>query len=278
MREYREVDEIKDLSTREIINRLESLGIKFEIERFKEQSRGYILAEQLVHDHYRPNFHMRDEDDIFVLFAIIELWNRLIPERINIEMIDDSMQEGYGFLENEEYEKAMEKWEETWKMIKALVPRKIRSVSGADEFIRYLLQNIFNWCQDFEMELGNAGGRNNLSYHTKRIDYCHDFCEIFPESDDSIILNMLRAEAESHVALGEVGIADSLFQKLVERFPHNTWGYVGWGDVYCDVLGYKNLVDYDKAEKIYRLGLSKCDEEKEVLRERLDDLKDMRKK
>ena len=50
MREYREVDEIKDLSTREIINRLESLGIKFEIERFKEQSRGYILAEQLVHD------------------------------------------------------------------------------------------------------------------------------------------------------------------------------------------------------------------------------------
>ena len=41
---------------------------------------------------------------------------------------------------------------------------------------------------------------------------------------------------------------------------------------------YKDLVDYDKAEKIYRLGLSKCDEEKEVLRERLVDLKDMRKK
>ncbi len=274
---YREFDEIKDLSTQEIIDKLKFLGIKFEIERFKEQSRGYIFAEQLVRDYYRPSFHMRDEDEGFVLFAIIELWNRLIPERINIEMIDDSMQAGYDFLENNVPEKAIEKWEETWKMIKVIVPRKIRSVSGADEFIQYLLQSIFNWCQDYEMELGNSG-RDNISNFRKRIDYCHEFCEIFPESNDSIIQNMLRAEAESHVALGEVGIADSLFQKLVKRFPHSIWGYVGWGDVYCDFLGYKNQVDYDKAEKIYRLGLVKCDEETEILHERIDDLKDMRRK
>jgi tetratricopeptide (TPR) repeat protein len=277
MRGYKEFYEIKDMSTLEIIDILKSLGIKFEIERFKEQSRGYIFAEQLVRDFYRPRLHMRDEDEGFILFAIIELWNRLMPERINIEMIDDVMQAGYEFLENDEREKAIEKWEETWKMIKVIVPREIRSVSDADEFIRYLLQCIYNWCQDFEEEFEEAG-LNNISYYQKRIDYCHEFCEIFPDSDDSIIQNMLRAEAESHFELGEVEIADNLFQGLVKRFPRSIWSYVGWGDTYCDFFHHKNLVDYDKAEGIYRLGLAKCDEDIEILHERINDLKDMRGK
>jgi hypothetical protein len=70
-------------------------------------------------------------------------------------------------------------------------------VSEADKFIPVLTQFIYNWCQDFEMELANAAVEDN-SYYANRIRYCQDFLRIFPNSDMSIIKNMLKAVNESH--------------------------------------------------------------------------------
>ena len=44
---------------------------------------------------------------------------------------------------------------------------------------------------------------------------------------------MKRAEAEAHFALGREAEGDRLFEALIERFPDNAWGYIGWGDVYA---------------------------------------------
>jgi hypothetical protein len=46
----------------------------------------------------------------------------------------------------------------------------------------------------------------------KRIKYCQNFIRIFPNSDESIIKNMLRAEAESYTELGDLEAAKKLFQ------------------------------------------------------------------
>ena len=88
-------------------------------------------------------------------------------------------------------------------MIISIVPPHIKSVEDADKFISGLTQSIFNWCQDFEMELANAAVED-ASFYLKRIKYCQDFCRIFPNSDESIIKNMLRAEAESRTELGDM--------------------------------------------------------------------------
>lgn len=55
-------------------------------------------------------------------------------------------------------------------------------ISEADKFIPVLTQFIYNWCQDFEMELANAAVEDK-SYYEKRIKYCQDFLRIFPDSD-----------------------------------------------------------------------------------------------
>ncbi|MGB7963916.1 MAG: hypothetical protein WCF12_13305, partial [Propionicimonas sp.] len=132
-------------------------------------------------------------------------------EKFNMEMIDDLIQDGYEDIDKQDSRVGIEKWEKAWNMIINIVPPQIKSVTDADKFIPVLTQSIFNWCQDFVMELANAALEDN-SVHMKRIKYCHDFCRIFPNSDESIIKNMLRAEAESYTELGDMETAKKLSQ------------------------------------------------------------------
>ncbi len=198
------LNKVRKMSTSEIIEKLESMHIDFEIERFKKQAQNYISAIQLAEDHYyTQNFQAKGQDEDFIWLAIIELWNRMIPEKWNMEMIDDLTQEGYEDIGKQNYIGGVEKWEKAWNMIISIVPPHIKSVTDADKFISGLTQSIFNWCQDFEMEFANAAVDDN-AFHMKRIKYCQDFCRIFPHSDESIIKNMLRAEAESRTELGDM--------------------------------------------------------------------------
>jgi hypothetical protein len=207
------LNKIRKMSTSEIIDKLESMDIDFEIERFKKQAQNQISAIQLAEDHYyTQDFHAEGKEEDFIWVAMIELWNRIIPEKYNAEMIDDLMQEGYEDIGKRNYITGIEKWEKAWNMMISIVPPHLKSVKDADQFIPGLTQFIFNWCQDFEVELGNAG-TGNKSFYLKRIKYCQDFRRIFPDSDESIIRNMLRAEAESYTELGDMEAAKKLLQE-----------------------------------------------------------------
>ncbi|MCG7848804.1 MAG: SEC-C domain-containing protein [ANME-2 cluster archaeon] len=267
-------DKLKKMSTNDIIVKLGSMNINFDIDQFKKQVEGYVCACDLAEDHYYDDIVLVNNlDEDFVWLAIVELWSRIMPDCLNKEMIDDMMQEGYVCLEKRIVDEAMEKWDNAWNMIKDIVPSDITSVEVADEFIP-MMQCIFNWCQDFEMELYNAG-LGNSAYFTKRIQFSHDLCQTFPDSDNSIIHNMLRAEAESYASLGDITTADRLFKELIERFPYNVWGYIGWGDMYAFKLGVPE--DSDKAREIYNRALLECDCEIDVVEERLASLeKDIR--
>jgi len=196
-------NKLRKMSTSEIIEKLKSLNVNFDIEQFKKQVVNYISASQLAEDHYySQNFQAQGKDEDFIWLAIIELWNRITPEKYNMEMIDDLMQEGYEDIEKRDYRNGIEKWEKAWNMIKSIVPSNIKSVSEADKFIPVLTQFIYNWCQDFEMELANAAVEDN-SYYANRIRYCQDFLQTFSDSDKLIIKNMLKAVNESHDLLKE---------------------------------------------------------------------------
>lgn len=266
-------DKLKKMSTSDIIAKLSTMSINFDIDQFKKQVEGYVCVSDLAEDHYYDDMVLVDRmDEDFVWLAILELWIRIMPDCYNLEMIDDMMQEGYECLERRAVDEAMEMWDNAWNMIKDIVPSDITSVKDADEFIP-MTQCIFNWCQDFKMELHNAG-LGNSAYFTKRIQFCHDLCQTFPDSDNSIIHNMLKGEAESYASLGDVTTADRLFKELIERFPYNVWGYIGWGDMYAFKLGV--LKDYEKAREIYNRALLKCDCEIDVVKDRLASLeKDM---
>lgn len=266
-------EKVRKMDTAEIIKKLESMNVEFNLEQFKEQTTQYICAVRLAEDHYYSQNHsVQDKDEDFIWIAICELWRRLAPKRWNIEMIDDCMRDGYEEIENKDYKEGLGKWETAWEMIKYIVPTHITSVISADAFMpEPLTQSIYNWCQDFETELHNAG-LEKKGYLTKLIKYCREFCERFYETDGLIIQNMLRAEAESYLLLGNRALADELFEGIIKRFPESVWGYVGWADTYTHDFYGKKFIDYGKAEKIYKLGLIRCKEEKDVIYERLESL------
>ncbi|MCG7850304.1 MAG: SEC-C domain-containing protein [ANME-2 cluster archaeon] len=268
-------NKIRKMSTKEIIDKLHSLNIKFSVDDFKRQAGNYISSIQLAKDYYfTQDHHAKGWDEDFILLAIYELWKRIIPDQVNIEMIDDEMQEGYDALKSDKLNECIEKWSRAWKTIVTIVPAYIDSVEEADQFmLEPLTQSIYNWCQDFEMELLNAGLQDK-SYFKKRIEYCNKFYRLFPETDDLIIQNMLRAEAESYAELGEFETADKLFGDLVNKYPDSIWGYVGWGDMYNWAKFIdKGFPNYKKAEEIYLCGLEQCDDENNAISDRLEDLK-----
>jgi tetratricopeptide (TPR) repeat protein len=141
------------------------------------------------------------------------------------------------------------------------------------------MNRIYNWCQDFEMTLGNAG-IDNPEFYEKRIEFCHEFVELLPESDELIIENMRRAEAESYLLIGKLEEGEKAFELLAKDFPNSAWVYIGWGDLYWLFRNNKKLpLDFEKAEKLYRKALTKeLDEsDKKMLLEKLDDLEEKKK-
>jgi hypothetical protein len=269
------LNEVRKMSTLEIIEKLNSMHVEFDEESFREQAKEYISAIKLANDcYYTQDYCTEGLDEDFIWLAIIELWNRLMPDKFNIEMIDDAIQEGYKVLDNGDYKEGLEKWNKAWIIIKTIVPSYITSVEEVDDFMYNLLtQFIINWCQDYDMELGSAGLKDE-SYSMRRIEYCREFRQLFPDSDELIIQNMIRGEAEAYATLGNVNVAEKLFKEFIAEFPGDPWGYIGWADIYVWPAYRKVQKDLDKAEKIYRKGLEVCTYDKDVILDRLESLED----
>jgi tetratricopeptide (TPR) repeat protein len=165
---------------------------------------------------------------------------------------------------------------ELWNNLKSRFKPEFRNVREADTIFSGC-ELIYNWCQDLESELGNAG-TDDLIYYQKRVTYCDEFCSIFPESDELLMHNMKRAIAESHFALGNIVEGNKAFKELIEQFPGNIWGYIGWGDMYFWPMKKDIKPDYERAEQIYKMALDMDMEGEEDLIDRLNELKKEREK
>ena len=190
--------------------------------------------------------------------------------------LDLLMQEGYSLLHKNKTAKACNLWLELWSKLKIRFQPEFKNVKEA-ETIFSGGELVYNWCQDLEAELGNAA-IDDPSYYQIRIEYCNDFCSIFPESDSLLIHNMKRAIAESHFALGDISKGDECFSALIDEYPKNILGYIGWGDMYLLPMKKDTKPDYEKAEKIYNMAIGLELEDESDLIDRLKELKIKREK
>jgi hypothetical protein len=266
------LDEIRTFSTEQIIQKLRAFGVAFEQDKFLQDVRRFRAASDLAdYWHVAHRITARGFDEDFIWMAAIVLWERLAPEVMNSERLDDLMQAGYDLLGAKREAEACRLWLQVWEHLKARFRPEMKSIDEAEKVFSGL-QSLSNWCYDLEMELGNAG-RDDRSFYAKRIQFCHEFYNLFPATDANTLLNMKHAEAESLFALGQVGEGEKAFAALIEEFPDSAWGYIGWGDMYCIFRPDERVpLDFDKAEHVYRLGLARATEDHEFIVERLADL------
>lgn len=265
-------EKIEPMSTDEIFAKLNRLGVAVTPEMFREAAQRHDSAQRLA-DEWYAQYTLRPEgryDEDFVWMAAIVLWKRLLPERISFEQIDDLMQEGYALLAARRTTEACDAWWQVWEWLKEKVTPERDTLEALDEDFRGM-QNVFNWCQDFEMELGNAGF-DNPRYHRLRVRYCREFLEAFSDVEWWMRSSFLVAEAEAHWWLGETETAETKFTALIDENPDRAWGYINWSDLYW--LPKNSPKDYDRAEAILMRALDRPNlEDRDDVLDRLEDLR-----
>jgi hypothetical protein len=269
-------EEIRTFSTTRIIQKLRSFGIDFQQETFLQDTQHYTSAEALA-QHWAAQYQITafGLDGDFPWMACLILWERLAPDVVNVEQLDSAMQQGYDLLRTEGSVAACTVWLNVWEQLKPHFSPTITAIEQS-ETIFSGMQSLYNWCQDVEIELSNAG-HHDPTFHQKRLTYCQEFCTFFPESEPLILVNMYRAVAESHLHLGDVTQADACFASLVEQFPTSPWGYIGWGDMYRGFPISAVPPDYERAKRIYRMALEHGVEEEQYVQERLTALENVAK-
>ena len=265
-------EEVNVLNTDEIIQKLSKIGIPFKQETFLKDIEKFYSAEDLSENwfnQYSVTAKGRDED--FPWLAAWILWERLAPlNKLSMEQMNDLIDRGFEHLAENDSISACNIWLKVWKAIKERIEPAFQNLDYLDKHYKNSFF-IKNFCQDLEAELHNAGLEDS-AYFEKRINYCREFCDYFPEESGLIIHNMRRAIAESYAKLDQYEKAESEFEKLVQDFPDNPWGYIGWGDLFF--LGHKK--DYHKARELYEKGLAIAKDRMDIeaIKERLEDLKE----
>lgn len=194
-----------------------------------------------------------------------------------LENINREISNGYVELEeNNDTVAACNMWLKAWDILNESTDKRIEAIEDFEEIYEYNFnESLENWVQDLEMELENAA-IDNEEYYEKRIKYCKEFCCIFPESDEFIIMSMELAQAESMFELGKKEESEQLFENISTKYKCTVWPYIKWGDCYwiANILHKNNsLIDLEKAEEIYRKGLNIDNEsDSDILEERLEEL------
>lgn len=268
-------DKVDVLKTKEIIDKLRDFGIPFEKEQFLVDIHQVYSAFEIAKE-WRAKYTITAEgkDDDFIWMAASILWKRLAPEVINSEMLDDMMQEGYEFIAKHNYVEGCTLWLQVWEYLKERFRPEMTSIHDAEQIFTGL-QSLYNWSGDFAMELYNAGNDETVFFR-KRIKYCKEFLEFFPESNTDRSQHIIRALAESYYHLDLVDKGDKVFFNMIKKFPEYADGYICWGDQYS---GFWNMQQYDfkKASSIYKMGLEKASDLREILKERIESLEEMQK-
>ena len=192
----------RKLSDDELKNKLELAGLEINKNELTKLCEKFLSSEKLsvcLIDKYKLKAKGINSDWIWICLTV--LWERWFPEIINFEMIDTKIQLGYMKQEKSDVTGACDIWYEVWENILYIIgSTNINGISEFDSAFRGT-QSIFNWCQDFEMELGNAGVENRI-YYKKRVEYCEKIINTFEDIDNLILDNIRREIDESYYVIG----------------------------------------------------------------------------
>lgn len=107
------------------------------------------------------------------------------PDRVCLELLDDKMQAGYAQDAEHNVHTAAVTWLDAWADVLRLCDAA--GISSIEEFDdRFpLTQSLYNWNQDLEMPLENAG-RDDGEMRQALVDFCEESLRRFPRDEQAI--------------------------------------------------------------------------------------------
>jgi hypothetical protein len=220
------------LDTEAILAKLRALDVDASREAYlavaEHRTSAWTISDRWRKDITKP---LSRYDDDFLGLAACELWKRYCPERPSIEMLDDQMQEGYRLEGDGQRARACETWWEVWQTIRSrLRPEMATTKLAAPVFTGG--QFLFNWVQDFALELSNAALKERR-YAAIGIQLCKEILAQFPGEDDLFQTNFRSDLGEFHFLAGENAEGERVFLELIRDHPDRAAGYVRLADLFA---------------------------------------------
>ena len=132
---------------------------------------------------------------------MLALWQRWWPDRPSLELLDDKIQAGYAQDAENDTHAATVTWLNAWSDVLWLCDATgISSISEFDDRFP-LTQSLYNWSQDLETALYNAG-RDNREMLRALIEFCEESLRRFPREDQELTENRRRALAGAYFDAG----------------------------------------------------------------------------
>ena len=243
------------LTDGELLAKLRSFGIEIDRASLERKCERALSAQEIAGPLMDQSGHGSQESD-WIWICVATLWRRWFPEQPSFEELDDKMQAGYELLKSSGAVAVCRVWLEAWSdVLRILDKAGMQSIQEFDERFQGS-QSLFNWIQDLEGELWNAG-LEDRQFLTARIALCEEGLRRFRTDDDLMTENRRRALAESYYELGETDKAEALYRGWLHLDPRWGWGWIGWSD--CYRFTRTELRDWGRSEQLLREGLAVAD-------------------
>ena len=249
------LEEVTRLTDEDVLAKLHGFGIELDRATLAQWCAQALSAKELADawEQHERKHHREVRDREWVWRCLATLWQRWCPEIPSFEALEDKLRIGYERLAAGDAQAACRTWLDAWRDVLHLLDKRgIQSIETFDARFRGT-QSLFNWIQDLETELWNAG-LEDPQFLTARIMVCEEGLRRFPTDDALLTENRRRALAEARAQLGETAKADALYREWLTTEPRWGWGWIGWSDT-SRFIGAAPP-DVPRAEQILREGLA----------------------
>ena len=227
------IGRVAALETTEILSKLCEIGVDGSPEAFRPLTDDTTSAwevssawrEQLRRARSGP---IPRHDDDFLGLAACELWKRTCPDRPSQEMLDDWMQEGYALWEEHQVERACERWQWVWEVIRARLTPQMRTCADT-EVVFNGMQALHNWVQDFQLELRNLAVRDPARA-TDAVSFAMEVLAQFPDEEELFDINFRTDLGEALFLAGRADEGERVFLQLIDDYPDHPAGYARLAD------------------------------------------------
>lgn len=265
---------VATLETEELLMRLRQLGIDPSQDAYLKLAKERFSACELS-ELWRAKLtkHLSRHEKDFIAMAACELWKRYCPDRPSIEMLDDWMQEGYDLMMNGQQAQACERWSAVWEVIRSRLRPDMRTCDNA-RVVFDGTQVLFNWVQDFALELHNAAV-DDARYAEIGIRLCEDVLSQFLDEGELFRLNFRADLGEFYYLAGRAEEGERILLDLIHDHPDRAAGYARL----ADILGHgarpqDGPLDPHRAEKLLEQALARATDALGYdVRTRLNDLR-----
>jgi len=246
------------LETDTIVQRLARLGIVTTLEDFEIFAESFTSAWS-VSNLWRAKFsegRLPRHDDDFLGIAACQLWKRYCPNTPSVEMLDDWMQDGYRSMMGGDAARACDLWSAVWDVVRSRLKPTMRTCDQASSVFDGT-QCLFNWIQDYCLELTNAAVAAPR-YATDGIRLCEHVLGQFVDESPLFLRGFCTDLGLFHFLAGNIEDGQRVLLGVIRDNPDRAVGYARLADLLA--YGPRNgdePIDPQRARRILEEALSR---------------------